>query len=206
VLGVREQGIVCGFVEPADLTGWYCRDHLRPFGPEDVVDDDLDFTRLIPLLGQRPRLFVRSLSQVDGIVTRTDLQRPPVRMWLFGIITIIEMSLHRMIERRYPGDGWTDLVSAERLAKATDLLAERRRRNRDLGLLHCLQFSDKGMLVLKDDQLRAQVGFTSKRQGERVIKDLEALRNSLAHSQDIISCDLETIVRLAEHIEQILSL
>ena len=161
VLGVRDRGIVRGYVKPSDLVDRCCRDRLRPFGPDDVVDGDLDFTRLIPRLDRRPRLFVRSLNQVDGIVTRTDLQKPPVRMWLFGMITIIEMSLHRMIERQYPDDIWTDRIPAERLAKANELLAERRRRNQDLSLLDCLQFSDKGHLVMKDQHLREQVGFPS---------------------------------------------
>ena len=40
------------------------------------------------------------------------------------------------------------------------------------------------------------MGFQSRRRGEQTIKDLEKLRNNLAHSQDIVTCDWDTIVRL----------
>jgi hypothetical protein len=33
---------------------------------------------------------------------------------------------------------------------------------------------------------------------------LESLRNNLAHSQDIISCDWETIVRLCRDMERVI--
>ena len=79
---------------------------------------------LVRLLNERPRVFVTSLGRVGGIATRSDLRKPPVRMWLFGMITIVEMGLTRLIETRFPEEGWKDLLSASRLEKAEALLAE----------------------------------------------------------------------------------
>ena len=95
-------------------------------------------------LNDRPRLFVNVLGQVGGIVTKTDLQKPPVRMWLFGMITIIEMGLTRLIEDGLSRWAWRECLSEARLQKAEALLEERKRRNQDLDLLDCLQFSDRG--------------------------------------------------------------
>ena len=36
----------------------------------------------------------------------------------------------------------------------------------------------------------------------QVFKELEALRNNLAHSQDIITCDWDIIVKLTEYMER----
>ena len=202
VVGLREHGVTTGYVKQEDLGDGVCGDYLCQFDGTEVVSEALCFPRLVGLLSHLPRLFVTCFGRVGGIATRSDLQKPPVRMWLFGMITILEMGLTRLIERRFPDETWRDCVSEGRLQKAEALLEERRRRNQELDLIDCLQFSDKGQITLKDALLRKQVGYESRRKGEDTIKRLEALRNNLAHSQDIISCDWETIVQLTENMDR----
>ena len=72
-------------------------------------------------LAKSPRLFVRVLGTVGGIITMSDLQKPPVRMWLFGMITLIEIRISRLIEQMCPGDSWKQHVSEGRLQKAEAL-------------------------------------------------------------------------------------
>ena len=74
----------------------------------------------------------------------SDLQKPPVRMWLFGMITLIEMRISRLIEQMCPGDSWKQYVSQSRLQKADALLEERRRRNQSLELIHVIVHSPEG--------------------------------------------------------------
>ena len=201
VAGIRKDGAICGYVRQEELAQGTCGDAVHPFEDGDVVPDTAAFPDLVTRLNDRPRLFVTVLGQIGGIVTKTDLQKPPVRMWLFGMITIIEMGLTRIIESAYPDGSWRQCLSEGRLQKAEALLEERQRRNQDLGLLHCLQFSDRGQVVLRNEELRKQAGFVSRSRGEQTVKELEALRNNLAHSQDIISCDWNIIVRLIEHLD-----
>jgi hypothetical protein len=202
VAGIRRDGTICGYVRQEELDGGVCGDVCYPFDEGDVVSDSARIPELVMRLNDRQQLFVKVLGQVGGIVTKTDLQKPPVRMWLFGMITIIEMGLTRLIETAYPDGSWRHALSEGRLQKAEALLEERRRRNRDLDLLDCLQFSDRGQIVLRNEPLREQAGFVSRRRGEQTVKELEALRNNLAHSQDIISCDWNIIVKLTEHLER----
>ena len=147
---------------------------------------------------------MRVLGAVGGIITMSDLQKPPVRMWLFGMITLIEMRISRLIEQMCPGDSWKQHVSEGRLQKAEALLEERRRRNQSLELIDCLQFSDKGQIIARNEEIRNLTRFTSRRQVEEAIKALESLRNNLAHSQDILSCDWETIVMLCRDLEGVI--
>ena len=85
------------------------------------------------------------------------------------------------------------------------MLAERTRRNQKLTLKDCLQFSDKAQIIARSEQLRSRTRFTSKRQLEDVAKRLEKLRNNLAHSQDIITEDWDTIVALSENLDSVLN-
>jgi len=201
VAGVRCDGTICGYVRLEELAGGLCGDIRHPFGDQDVVSASTAFPELVMRLNDRPRLFVNLLGQVGGIVTKTDLQKPPVRMWLFGMITIIEMGLTRLIQATYPHGEWTQYLSDGRLQKAAALLEERRRRNHDLDLLDCLQFSDRGQIVLRNEELRNLAGFRSRSRGEQTVKELEALRNNLAHSQDIITSDWDIIVKLTEYLD-----
>lgn len=201
VAGIRREGTICGYVRQEDLGEGVCADFLCPFGDAEVVSDSTGFPELVMRLNDRLRLFVTILGQVGGIVTKTDLEKPPVRMWLFGMITIIEMGLTRLIESAYPDGAWRQGVSEGRLQKAESLLEERKRRHQDLDLLDCLQFSDRGQIVLRDDTLRKQAGFVSRKRGEQTVKELEALRNNLAHSQGIVACDWNIIVKLVEHLD-----
>jgi hypothetical protein len=126
-------------------------------------------------------------------------------MWPFGVITLMEMRFLTLIERRFPEDGWQKHLSNRRLEKASTLQAERQRRNQGPRLLDCLQFSDKAQIVVRDAELRQKIGFASRRRrGEEVIKNLEKLRNNLAHAQDIVSLGWETIVGISENLETVI--
>jgi hypothetical protein len=71
-------------------------------------------------------------------------------------------------------------------------------------LLDCLQFSDKGQIIARNEEIRGLTQFQSRRQVEQIVKQLERLRNNLAHAQDIIATDWDTIVLLAENLDDIL--
>ena len=204
VVGVRQQGRVEGFIELADMGKDICGDHMRPFDNSQIVLESTPLAELVRRLEGHRRLFVSILGRVGGIVSRSDLHKPPVRMWLFGMVTLIEMRFNRLIERFCPNDSWQQFLSEGRMQKARTLLAERSRRNQDLTLLDCLQLADKVQIIARNEPLRSQTRFQSRRQMDDAAKMLEKLRNNLAHSQDIVTGDWETIVFLSENLDNVL--
>lgn len=205
IVGIRQNGQLTCFVEKASLQTGNCREVMKPIEPGMCLPDSAVLKQVVTGLSQQPRLFVTFLGQIRGIITPTDLQKPPLRMWLFGLITLIEMRWNRMIQLHFPGDGWKSSLSEARLAKAELLQVERGRRNIHVDLLSCLQISDKGQIIVKNRELLERTKFASRRQAEEVVKRFEALRNNLAHSQDILAEDWESIVLLAENLEFVLS-
>lgn len=202
VVGIRNGGLVDGYVVFDSLGQGACGLARRDFEEAMVLNDSTPLLSVMRMLSQAPYLFVRVLGQVGGIITPTDLQKPPVRMWLFGIVTLIEMRCTELIERHCPAEAWRAFLSEARWRKAEALLAERGRRNQALQLLDCLQFSDKGQIIARNEELRQQTAFPSRRQAEEAIKRLEQLRNNLAHAQDILVSDWDTIVKLCDFIAQ----
>jgi CBS domain-containing protein len=204
VAGVRRDGRVVGFVERAALADGPCGGGMTGFRPGTVLADSAPLSAAVRALAESPHAFVTAFGDVAGVVTRDDLQKPPGRMWLFGVVTMIELRYTRLIADECPGDSWREYLSAGRLAKAEELRAERNRRNRGVTLLDCLQLSDKGTVVAKCEAIRSRTIFASRRQAEDGIKLLEGLRNDLAHAQDIVTTDWEAIVQLSGHVDRAL--
>jgi hypothetical protein len=205
-VGVRVDGLVRGYAERAALTGGWLRDHLRPFGPDDLVEEGASLEQVIRSLAVNERCFVTVLGEAAAIVTLQDLEKPAVRMFLFGMVTVLEMLLARAVEQAFPGESWREHVAPGRLAKAEELRAERERRGRPAGLLDCLQFSDKGLLAIRVPAIRARMGNPSGKELRRALKELEELRNHLAHAQEIVSASWPRIAAFTRNLDALLEL
>ena len=202
VASVRINGSVQGYVRLADLDAGACADRIRHFTADQVLGGAASFTDVIHVLTRHDYCFVTALGQVAGVIRRDDINKPLVRMWLFGLVTMVEMGLVRMIRERFAGDSWQALVSAGRLEKARAIQSERQRRNQYCELIDCLQLSDKGQILMEDARVLTQLGFATKGAAKRVVKELESLRNHLAHAQDIVTHDWAQIARLTRRVEE----
>jgi hypothetical protein len=204
VVGVRRDGRVAGFVEPDGLGDGPCGAAARAFPAGALLPDSAPLSAAVRVLAGEPQAFVTAFGDVAGAVTREDLQKPPGRMWLFGMVTMVELRYTRLIAEHCPGESWREYLSEGRLRKAEELMAERRRRHRAVGLLDCLQLSDKGQVVARNEAIRGRTIFASRRQAEDGVRLLEGLRNNLAHAQDVVSSDWEAIVQLSGHLDRAL--
>lgn len=206
IVGVRSCGVIVGYAERQHLSDNPIGECLRMISPAEIIAPAHDLTQVIAKLNHSPHLFVTSFGHISGIVTRSDLQKPPLRMWLFGMVSLIEMAFVRLIEVHFPEESWQSLMTEKRLASARALLEERKRRKQNLNLMDCLQLSDKGQIIVRTEELRIKVGFPSRNRGEMVIGKLEQLRNNLAHSQELTENEWGIIVALSENIDRILGI
>jgi len=201
VASVRISGLVEGYIRNDELTGALCNEHIRHFAPDQVIRGDARLTEVIHVLTRHEYCFLSQLGDINGVICRDDINKPIVRMWLFGMITLSEMTYMNMIKKYFPGDSWLKHVSEGRLAKAKGIHAERLRRNLHSSLLECLQLSDKGQILIDRQDTLELLGFDSRRAAKRVLKELESLRNHLAHTQDIATHDWAQIARMTRRLE-----
>jgi hypothetical protein len=195
IVGVRRDGLVDGYVRFEELTSGTCGDHLRMFIPEDdLVPDTASLIDVVKSLAINRQCFVTILERAGAIITMADLEKPPMRMFLFGMITIIEMTMTEILRQRYPDNSWQELLSEQRVFHAKKLQEERLRRGQQVDLLDCLQFGDKGWIITYDDEFRQALGHKSRRETRAAVKELENLRNNLAHTQEIIPSGWHRIV------------
>lgn len=203
VASVRINGTVQGYVRRTDLTDAECTDQIRHFTIDQIVSGNTALSDVVHVLTRHDFCFVSLLGEVTGIIQRDDINKPMVRMWLFGLVTMVEMMLVQLIEQYYPNESWQASVAEGRLVKAKTFQAERLRRNQHCTLIECLQFSDKGQILLGHPHAMERLGYESKSTAKRAIRDLESLRNNLSHAQDIVTHDWAQIARLAQRMEEI---
>jgi hypothetical protein len=204
-VGIRVDGQVAGYVTEEDSGEGACRDRMHEFESACVIAEATPLQKVLEALDTSPLCFVNILGSPVALVVREDVQKPPVRMWLFGLIAIVEMNLTRQLEERYPEASWREVISPGRFEKALELLAERSRRNQLVRLSDCLQFTDKAQILIKDPEVLRNAGFSSKKEAQRAIQDLQSLRNNLAHGQDILSYDWDTILELSRRLDRIIT-
>ena len=204
VVGVRRNGRIAGYAERSLLHCGVPGDNLFEFENAVVFNDVEPITEVLRRLGKAPRIFVDTRDHVWGIITPGDLQKAPMRMCLFGLISLLEMQLLRLIRHVYPDDKWRSMLSPDRFEKVKDTYEDRRRRNEGTDLADCLQFADKKTIIAKSEGLHVQLGFESCQEAKSQLKNLEDLRNDLAHSQDILAGRWPEIVQLASKVEELI--
>lgn len=169
----------------------------RTFSSDQVLSGDAGFAEVIHVLTRHDYCFVRLLGQVHGVISRDDMNKPYVRMWLFGIITLMELRITELLKTHFDHDEWHDLIPEARLKLAENLQQERKNLNQHCELIDCLQLADKGLLLIKDAELLNRTGFNSKNAAKKVLKQFQSLRNNLAHAQNISTYDWAQIARLS---------
>ena len=201
IIGIRTQGHLTGYLLGEDFDG-EALPPVRAIEPPQTVELDASLTDVVHTLTLYTCCFVTLNRTVIGTITRVDMEKPVVRMWLFGIIMLFEMMIVKQVRDTWPDESWIKRVSAGRLEKAKALQDERQRRGLTADLLDSLQFSDKFQLLLHDPSFAKQLGFFSAAAAKKALKELESLRNNLAHGQDIATHDWSQIIRLAHRIQQ----
>ena len=185
-LGVEEEGSVFGYIERTKLEDGPLEGQIQVFHPSELVADSTPLLDVLPILLGKPRVFVLKGNRVAEIVARADLQKVPVRMLIFGLISLLEMNFLELIREYYPDDGWEEVLSDSRLKSAQDLFELRQQVNEEIDLIDCIQLSDKGTLILKNDKIRVHLGLDPISDGRRELVRIERLRNKLSHAQDIV--------------------
>ena len=186
VLGVvDDKEKIIGFVRKEKLKNGLISDYFESFDLDIVATDSTPIYRLIQILENRGFVFVMHGSSIDGIVTLADVNKPIVRLYLFGIISLFEMHLNYWLRHHYSNGSWKQSIKPNRVEKAETNFKERTKQNQALTLEECLQLCDKREVLYQCPDFLKRFNH-SNNSFEDLLKDGEKIRNELAHSQDTI--------------------
>lgn len=189
ILGVTNDNNAIGYVRRQDLKYDTIADYILPFDTTNIISDSTPIAELLDLLSGQGYIFILTKNQVTGIVAKADINKPIVRIYLFGIISLFELHLNYWIIKYHGITDWKHLISEKRLEAANHIYKERKGQNLDLTMLECLQLCDKREILRQTDGFREIFNF-SKTKFKDFLEDVEKVRNEIAHSQSSIIANL----------------
>jgi predicted transcriptional regulator len=134
VVGVKQNGTVQGYVRREDLGDGTLEKYMKPFEENLLLNDSRPMLNAFKLLKEFPQIFVALPGEVSGIITKGDLRKIPVRIWIFGVVSLLEMQFLRVIRTFYPQDGWKKFISKTSIAKAEKMYQKRIKSNTGIDL------------------------------------------------------------------------
>ena len=188
VYGIITEGAIYGYVEREDLKSGPCRQYEKIFHPAELVSDNASLVDVFIILREEPRVFVLYGNAVEGIITRADLQKGPVRLMLYALIALLEVHVQRLIYLLHSDGSWEKLLKPVRLSRARDFHKKLADRNESIDILSCLQFIDKANILMKSQRAAKALKRLKldKRESAEVFFDrARQLRDNLAHSHDV---------------------
>jgi len=172
---VQKEGKVVGVLERGKLQQPTAAETMRPLVVDMLVAAEEPLSRFIPCLLEQPyyRLVLNG-QELNGIVTRSDLLKLPVRLWAFARVTHLELILATVISAHCPH--WFELLEKKEQKHIKSLYNRLQKKRIEPALLEVSGFEHKYKVVstLMDpdgtfiDDMAA-------------IKDL---RDDLAHAKD----------------------
>lgn len=204
--GVESNGRIIGYIVKGELGDLALSQYVRYFAMEDLVSESTSLIEVLHILKEKHPVFILEKNRVRKLITVADLQKQPIRMLVFGLISLLEMELVTLINDSYAEEQWKSCLSEGRMNKVIQIFETRREKNEGLGLIDCLQLSDKGTIIKKTPPLLEQLGFTSKTDVAQFFRLIEELRNNTAHSQEYVYEDFNEFLENINRVEKILNL
>ncbi|HSI74925.1 MAG TPA: hypothetical protein VK957_03485 [Lunatimonas sp.] len=170
--------------------------------PEEIFSPDIPLFRAFPFIARNRRAFIGINSKITHIATRSDLDKIPVRLGLFGLISVLESVLREIVRSSLPQ--WEESLSEERLDSARKLYELKTARSEEIDLIQCLQLGDLGSIFSKNKRYKIFGPSLSRNIYDDRIRNIGKLRDSLAHSQDILPFDWKEISIMIDFINLIL--
>lgn len=201
---VTQSGEYAGYVRRDELKDGICQKAMRVLSAGQMIEANAPISEAVNVLTLYDIGFVTLFDEIGAVISREDMNKPAAKMWLFGIITMMEAEITDLIGKSFDEEEWIAFITPARAEKARMLLLERKRLKQSATLLDCLQFSDKGQIVFEIEGFLQSVGYATKSAAKRSLRDLESLRNNLAHSQNITDHDWAPIARLTKTFEEAL--
>jgi hypothetical protein len=175
----KTNGRVVGVLErTSPVSEGTVRAYMRPLDDSILVSAEEPLPKFLSTLERTPYRLVVKGTQIEGIVTLSDVPKLPVRLMGFTLVAYLEMIMAELIRTRCAADEiWLGLLDPNRVKVLRNRLERRVRENLHLSLLEVTDFKDKISVVVKSCGLDEN--------SARQLSQIRDLRNSIAHSRDV---------------------
>ncbi|MBY0324747.1 MAG: hypothetical protein K2X72_38960 [Reyranella sp.] len=154
-----------------------CMQHLSE---DNLIGADGSILSFITTADRRPCRLVISVARIEGLVSLSDLHKLPVRAALFALIAYLEMAMAQAIRVEFPEPGdWKKHLSESRHSDLEEAVGKAKEKDTWIEDLLFTQFADKVQIIKKSRSFNGSKGAF-----ERTMKEIQALRDGLAHANE----------------------
>lgn len=166
----------------------------RQVAVTDLIAGETSLSKAVSILQKRGFCFVIIEDTIRKILTRSDLNKLPIRVYLTTLLAHLEGLLADNIDSVFPENFWLDLLKDERRRNRIESLFKKKKaEDFDTRLIDCTMLSDKSLIIQNSAEIREQVAASSKKQLTRQYKRIEALRDRLTHGLPPLTDNADTI-------------
>ena len=187
----------------------------RSIDPEQKITPDLPLEDVMRKFEEHEYLFVFSGDKLEGLITYADLNKAPVRVVFYIWISRFEVTLRKILEKRYESDtDWLKKLSEKNQREIGGIYISEKAKGVETSLLDCTMLTHLKEIIEKDEELRdayidnicgpdSNLGAKKKKEIiSRRITPVINLRNAIMHSRTLINRK-EDARKLYGYIEQI---
>ena len=168
-------------------------ERLCPLSEDFVIGAKTSILDYIVNRDAKPVRLLVSEAGFVGLVTLSDLQKPPARVALFALVNGFEVTMSNVIRSRCPCGVWMQYISSTRRRKLEKKIKISQSEEQDdfVERLLFTQFCDKREILIGS---KAFEHHCSNSQALRELKKIEALRDRLAHANDYATSEVPEVV------------
>lgn len=160
----------------------------------DLIAGETPLSKAVGILQKRGFCFVIIEDTIRKILTRSDLNKLPVRVYLTTLLAHLEGLLADTIHSAFPENSWLDLLTDEkRRDRIKSLFNTKQAEDFDTRLIDCTMLSDKSLIIQNSAEIREQVAASSKKELKRQVGRIRTLRDRLAHGLPPLTDNADTI-------------
>jgi hypothetical protein len=170
-------------------------DVAGPVTEAEAIAGEAPLGAAVAALAPSPFLCVVEGGRIVGVLTRADLQLPPVSLVAFGFVVATERALAVLVDRYAPGE-WEALLSAGRHRRYVDVLAERRHYDPHVRPVDCLGLHDLLAVARRVEPLRTALGHGTRHAFDKWAEPVKRLRDVLAHGGGLLDAQPDPLAAI----------
>ncbi len=180
LVGIKQNDNVVGYTDLETLEESGKEIAFKEFKQNDIVSSNTPLLETVALISKKNRLFVLDGTAITRIVTKADVYKEPVRLFLYNQISNFETLLSMLVEQYYPNQEWISHIEIEKTVKINKIYESRKRENTEFDMFDCLSLEIKIDLFLEHERL-IDIFVISKKQQKKFFERLKTIRNAISH-------------------------
>lgn len=160
---------------------------------DEIIAGNTPISKAIDILKDREFSFVLEHQSISKILTRSDLNKLPIRVYLVTLISHLEGLMVETIERVFPAETWLDNLPESQVATVRTLFDKKLKNDLDIKLIYCTTLLQKGLILKRWERVLESTASVSLRKYDSQVSRFNTLRNRLAHGLPPVLEDLDIL-------------